>query len=548
MKKITLSILFLFLLAIVISFYYYRKNIFSKEVLKLEILGPEKAKMGEEIEYLVKYKNQGNTTLEEAKLIFEYPEGAIPVEGGKGVVRDLEDIYPGEEDSLTFRARLFGKEGETRKAKASLSFRPKNLTAFFESETSFITEITQVPLTFEIDSPSRVTVGKIFSFRINYFSNADYPLSDLGVRIDYPLGFEFLKSQPTSPERTEWDIGLLNGAEGGRIEVEGRLEGQIKEEKFFRASLGFWKEGEFITLKETTKGVQIVRPSLYVSSLINGSPEYIADPGDFLHFEFFFRNIGEEPFEDLFLVTRLKGEAFDLDTIRIEDGDFQKDEKFIFWDWKKVPLLKFLGPQEEGKVEFWVKLKEKWEPATANPEIKIEVDIAKVKEVFAIKINSFLELEEQVFFKEEIFSNIGPIPPKVGQTTTYTVIWKAKNYYNDLGNVKVKATIPDQVRLTGRIFPEDAKITFDSGSREIVWDVGELKAGSGISEPEEQVAFQISLRPTEDQKGASAILINQAKIEGEDQWTKRTVEALFSAVDTTLPDDPTVTPEQGIVQ
>jgi len=564
MKKITLLILFLFFLAIAISFYYYQRNIFSKEVLKLEILGPEKVKMGEEIEYTVRYKNQGNTTLEEAELIFEYPESALPLtfrqaqgelsseevlsEEERRVRKDLQDIYPGEEDSYVFKARLFGKEGDIKQAKAFLSYRPKNLKAFFESKTSFVTEIDLVPLSFEIDSPSRVEIGKPFSFRINYFSSADYPLSDLRVKIDYPSGFEFLGSKPVALERTEWDIDLLNKTDGGRIEISGRLEGEARTEKIFRATLGFWKEGDFILLKEATRGIQIVKPSLYVSHLINNSPEYVATPGDFLHVEIFFRNIGEEPFKDLFLVTKLKGEAFDLDTVRTGEGDFQKDEKFIFWDWKKVPLLKFLSPQEEGKVEFWVKLKEKWEPLEINPEIKAEIEIAKVKKTFVVKVNSFLELEELVLFKEEKFSNEGPIPPKVGETTTYSVIWKPKNYYNDLENVKVKATLPDQVKLTGKIFPEDANLTFDSESREIVWDVGELQRGSGISEPEKSVAFQISLKPIEDQKGEPAFLINEARVEGEDQWTKRTIGASVSAVDTTLPDDPTVSEQNGIVQ
>jgi len=548
MKKTTLLILFLLLFGAAISFYFYRKNIFSKEVLKLEILGPEETKMGEEIEYVVRYKNQGNITLEEAELIFEYPESAFPSEGESRAIKDLEDIYPGEEGSQTFKARLFGNTGETKKAKASLSYRPKNLKALFESKTTFITKITSVPLSFEIDSPSRIEIGKTFSFRINYFSSADYLLSDLRVKVNYPSGFEFSGSTPSALERTEWDIGLLNPAEGGRIEISGRLEGEVREEKIFRATLGLWKEGNFILLKEATRGVQIVKPHLYVSYLINGSPEYVASPGDFLHFEIFFRNIGEEPFRDLFLVTRLRGKAFDFDTLRTEDGDFQKDVSFILWDWKKVSLLKFLGPQEEGKVEFWVKLKRTWEPLESNPELGVEVEISKVKETFVLRVNSLLELKQSVFFKEEKFENKGALPPKVSETTTYSVVWKTKNHYNDVGNVKVKATLPKQVKLTGEIFPKDSELTFDLKSREIVWNIGELKAGSGISTPEKSIAFQIAFTPTEDQKGKVALLINEARIEGEDLWAKKTIEAMTPGVDTTLPDDPTVSEEMGIVE
>ncbi len=53
MKKIVIVILMLGFLA-GIGGYYYQRNIYSKEVLKLEILGQEDVNAFDEIEYLVK--------------------------------------------------------------------------------------------------------------------------------------------------------------------------------------------------------------------------------------------------------------------------------------------------------------------------------------------------------------------------------------------------------------------------------------------------------------------------------------------------------------
>jgi len=66
-------IIFLITFAVVLGllgFWYYQRNVYSKEVLKLEILGPNEAELGEEVEYIVKYKNNGNFKLEEPRLIF----------------------------------------------------------------------------------------------------------------------------------------------------------------------------------------------------------------------------------------------------------------------------------------------------------------------------------------------------------------------------------------------------------------------------------------------------------------------------------------------
>ncbi|MDD2655032.1 MAG: hypothetical protein PHI86_08025, partial [Candidatus Omnitrophica bacterium] len=120
-----------------IGFWSWQKNSYSKEILKLEILGPEEAELGQEVEYTVRYKNNGNIRLEGPRLTFEYPSYSLVGEGEllrKEIT--LEAIYPGQEQTFNFKARLLGKEGEVKKAQAWLNYQPKNLKARYESETS----------------------------------------------------------------------------------------------------------------------------------------------------------------------------------------------------------------------------------------------------------------------------------------------------------------------------------------------------------------------------------------------------------------------------
>jgi len=155
-----------------------------------------------------------------------------------------------------------------------------------------------------------------------------------------------------------------------------------------------------------------------------------------------------------------------------------------------------------------------------------------------------------VFFQDEVFGYSGPIPPRVGEATTYTIICQVKNYYSLVKDIKVKTVLPLGVELTGKIFPEDevTKFAFDSQSREIIWSVGDLERGSGVFTPTKEIAFKVSLTPNESQRGQSPKIINTATITGEDSWTDRILEATSPAIDTTLPDDETVTEETGKVQ
>lgn len=554
MKKIFNFIFILIIFGLAIIIWNWQRNTYSKEDLKLEILGPPEANLLEEVEYIIKYKNNGKFRLEEPVLVFIPPENSLKedkiFERAVFTQEQLgEAIYPGEEKAISFKIKLLGKEGEIKRATATLSYRPKNLKAKYESSTSFTTVLKSPYLTFEFDLPSRIPSGQQFILRINYFSNLDYPLADLRCQVEYPVGFEFIDSIPKSLENTDWQIPLLNKFQGGRIEISGKLSGEVGKAQIFKAKLGILKEGKFILLKETTKGVEIVKPSIFLRQEINSSPEYVAMPGDWLHYEIYFKNIGDKDLENLTLISKLEGEAFDLETIKSELGVSHPGDNTIIFEWKKIPKLQYLPPMAEGKVDFWVKLKEDL-GQMKEPILRNKVFVGEAKEEFITKISTKLELVQKGYFHDDIFGNSGPLPPVVGQKTTYTILWQVKNYYSDVKDVKVKAKLPPTVELTGKIFPEEqiSKFAFDSNSREIVWTVGDIERGSGILKPGQTIAFQIAFLPGESEKGKAPEIISQVRIEGLDAWTGAYLKNEIKSLTTILSDDPNFTEEMGIVQ
>ncbi len=552
-RFLKLLIVILVVLAGVV-FLNLHRNSYSKDVLRLEILGPDRVNLGEEVEYVVKYRNNGNFRLDNPELVFQPPENSI--ENNKVVERQVLEkkqlggaIYPGEEKSVSFKMRLFGKEGEAKIAHAYLTYQPKDLKARYRSDTSLTTVIRSVPITLEFDLPSKVGVGKDFVFRINYFSNLDYPLTDLRIEVEYPSGFEFIQSRPSPLSQTDWPIPILNKSQGGRIEVRGRLEGEVGEAKLFRARLGMWKNGNFIPLKETEKGTEVTKPSLYIRQEINGNPRYVASPGDWLHYTVFFKNIGDDELKDLSLICKLEGDAFDFHTIKSDLGQTTPGDNSVVFDWTRVPKLQYLSPMEEGKVDFWIRVKTNLGSAR-NPILKDKVFAGQLREEFSTKISSKIEIAQKGYFQDEVFGNSGPIPPRVGRYTTYTIMWEAKNYYSDVKNAEVKAVLPPQSSLTGKIFPEDmaSKFSFDPQSREIVWSIGDMARGLGLSGPPLTLAFQISFSPAARQKGRVPEIIGPAMISGEDSWTESEISATSSALTTALPSDPSMTPDKGVVQ
>lgn len=552
-KKIIFISLLVTIVAVFIAFLYYRGGIFSKEILKLEILGPETAKIGEEIEYTVQYKNNGNFVLENPKLFFEMPDNSLTEDGKTLISQDLDDIYPGNQQSIKFKVRLLGKDGDLKTAKVSLSYVPKNITATYESETSFITKIDSTPITLDFDLPTKVEQGKNLQYSINYFSNVDYPLENLSIRIDKTPGFEFTSSDPTSLDNSEWKLSTLSKAQGGRISITGKVLAENNQNLTFSASLGMWQSGSFVVIKQTSVNVEVIQPLLFISQQINGSSSYVASPGETLHYQIFFRNIGSTPFENLFMVVKLDSPALDMSTIKADiGGQVQSDDGMIIWDQSQVAQLRKLDIQEEGEVDFNVQVKNDWVASGAdanNTIITDSVNVSQITQKFTIKVSSGLVISQKGYYRNADITNSGPIPPKVGEATTYTINWEIKNYFSDAKNVKVKAVLPENVSLTGQILPQNelSNFSFDSVSREIVWSVGDILAGTGVTGDPVTLTFQVSLTPDKSQKGSAASLMGFALVSGENQFTNTAVTSQDSEITTSLPDD-FVNAGGGIVQ
>ena len=543
MTKKTYIILFIVVMVVALGFIYYKASNFSKEILKLEILGPDTAKVGEEIEYAVQYKNNGNFVLERPKLVFYLPDNSLTEDGKMMIMQNLEDIYPGDQESVKFKARLLGKEGDLKTAKAALSYVPKNITATYESDTSFITKVDSSPITLDFDLPTKAEQGKNLQFSVNYFSNVDYPLENLSVKIDPIPGFEFVSSSPASLDNSEWKLQTLNKAQGGRINISGRILADTNQNLNITASLGMWKNGGFIAIKQATAQVQTIQPLLSITQQVNNSEAYVASPGETLHYKVFFRNIGSTPFENLYMVVKIDSPALDISTLQAEDGgQAQPNDNMIVWDYSQSPQLRRLAVQEQGEVDFSVKVKSNWVSSGSDSNSTVitnMVNISQITQKFTIKVSSGLVISQKGFYKNSDIVNSGPVPPKVGKATTYTINWEIKNYFSDAKNVKVKAVLPKNITLTGKIMPENElqNFSFDSASRQIVWSAGDVLAGTGVAGDPITLSFQVSLTPDSSQKGSVAQLIGSSQVAGENQFTNTTISSQDSGVDTSLPSD-----------
>lgn len=526
--KNILVVIFLIVAFVSLGFFWWQSTSYSKEVLKLEILGPKDVSVGENIEYIVRFKNNGNVRLENPELIFEYPTGAI-INSEKILLYDSEklggNIYPGQERTFKFSTRLLGEEGSIKIAKATLSFKPKDLNMRNEVYTEFLSTIKKVPISLDFNLPSKVTsVDKAFSFSINYASEVAYSLKDLSIFIDYPNDFEFLYSNPKALDEKQWDINNLNQYESGKIELSGIKKSDAQSA--FTVKMGIWNNNEFIVLKEVTSWLKVVAPSLYVSQKVNNAYDYVAKRGDSLHFEISFRNIGEEPLRDLILISKLDGSLFDLNTVNAPSAKYAKGDNSLLFESKAFSKLEFLDVDEVGTVEFWVDLKKDITQnilSQSSQKIKNIVSVGQTREEFITKIETDLLAKQHVDTSNKFMQSSGPYPLQVNKTSKLTIVWEASNTFNDVGGATMRAIIPENGTFIKEESHESNGLTFNQETSELVWDIGSVSAGTGYTKEPSRIAFQIIISPQIATPGG-ILLIPGAHISGNDEWTQKRVE------------------------
>jgi hypothetical protein len=430
--------------------------------LQIEVSGPETTKTGELISYTVTCKNTGNVTLEGPELVFSYPPHSFPEKGELIETIGPDDfdgfIYPGEEEVFTFETRLFGKEGEEEEVKSWLNYKRKGDPSLQISRVATLsTQISEVPMGFELDLPSKIPIlpkkTSLFGFKIRYASFVDYSLSNLKVKVDYPSDLILTESRPQIAEEGLWEISLLEKSETGEIEIWGEFpEGQeVGKEMDFAAKLYLPIYGEDVLLQEAVKKSQTFKPVFFISQKINGQSEYITYPGETLHYQVYFQNVDENPQRNLTLISALEGDLYDFFTIETPEGENRDGDNSIVWTGENTPELRYLQPGEEGEVEFWVKLKSDQVPkdiSDINAVVKNRVSLAGFEKEFRSKVNSRIEILQEGYYGDKygFFENFG-FPPEVNKTTSYTIVWKIKNYYNLVKGAKIEARLPSRVSV-----------------------------------------------------------------------------------------------------
>ena len=517
-----------------LGIWFFGRAQFSESKIEFVLSGPSDVAAGDIVQYSVKYKNPNKVGLKNARLVFHYPPEAIALhDGARAEVSqesmDLKTIGAHSEGEQHFEALIVGHQGNVKLARAVLDFMPENLTTQLQKSTELGTTITSMPVALNVVVPPTLIAGQTVSYIIDYRNQTPDQLRNLTLRAQFPEGFK-----PTQA-KTNWQLPVLSAGDGGRITITGTIQGREKETKTLSVSLQkeiVTSTGRFVADFEKAEGSSVIAtPLLSLALSLNSTTDYTAHIGDSLTYRLVVTNNTDVDLSSFALTAQLDGTMFDLTTVQ-SAGSFDGRTRTLLWNSAVVSELGFLRAHQSATIPFQVALKESFAGGalgTQNSFIKVSgnVETFNVPEAFPVEsLSASDELVTKISTAPAFVQKlVDGGPPKVDQTSTYTVRWMISNPANAMAPAKVTGVLLPGVSWGGLLRTAGTQIqpSYNPSTSTITWDLGSVPAGVGVTTPAYELFFHIAITPSVNQVGQSPELLTGAKFEGTDVLTKEKI-------------------------
>ncbi len=545
-------------------FMLVRQMLFQSGNAIVEISGPTQVESGKLLTYEITYRNENRLTIKNAVLRVSYPENFKPENNSNFKIENLTSgsfeigtIKGKTKGKIVLNGKAYSPKGALIYLKASLEYNPSGYSSQFQANGQLGVSVNSAPITLEVLAPQNISSGDVVDYQINYRNDGREVMNNLTIKVQYPDQFIFSSANPgASKENNSWDIGSLGAGESGKIVVSGKLEGERDNIKKVEASIGVSEQNEFTAYNSESAQTKIIYSPLAIRQIVNKKEKLNVNAGETLEFNIAYKNNGSIGLRDVIITEKLDGSMLDLSSLKLKGGSFDTDSEAITWKASDIKALENLGANQGGMISFSIKVKNifpigeekdknfiiKSTAKIDSPDVPTPISMNKIisSNEISMKVNTKLAIDVRGYYADNNIPNSGPIPPKVGEETTYTIHWKATNISNDVSGAKVFATLPTNAQMTGSIFPEGANLNYNSRTNEMVWTIGNIKSGTGLLFASPEVAFQVKIKPSPDQVGREVDLLGKTTISAKDLFTEESIMGEHREKNTNLLEDSSI--------
>jgi hypothetical protein len=566
-KKLIIAVSAIFVL-IVLGTAIFFINFFGSggSNVVIEVDGPEEVLRGVPFEIDVSINNGTDSLVSNAELSLSLDEGIRNLgnlNGDRVFTDQIGDLGKGSLAKRTYRFLAVGGEEEEEIA-FSLSYFSSRQNRF-ETKETWKVKIGGSAVKIDVQKPEQILPGSVFELDIQYENNSDFDLPEAVLEVKYPSSFRF-SSASLNPDSLNnyWRLGELRSGSSGNLQVRGTIEGG---DNSFTLPVVFGARflGEDFPVVEEVIELTVSPSPVGLNLLVNRRSDYVARIGDRLTYTIRYENSSGIALTDVVISAELTGELYDFSTLS-SNGNVSNGARTVTWDVSSVPALRLLDAGASGEVGLEIKLKDRFPISRLNdkdfslrfkaeltsPSVPYYLSASETRAEASVetKVAGLTQVDAQAFYRDALSKivNGGPMPPKVGEPTEYTIHWLVTNYATDISGVSVKAHLPQNVRWTGIVKSNtDTVPLYDEGTREIVWNIDKIRATQGVLDESLAAVFQIEASPVSSDLGNFQELVSATILKATDDFTGLELTSSDVAINSSLPDDVTIGQNGGRV-
>lgn len=549
----TIGVLFVLSLLAWGGFFLFTRGLFDgSETLTVSIETQDDIRSGEETTLEIRYENAGDVPIAELGVKLNLPESfhmtsTLP-EPTREQEWDIGTLTARSDGAITIKGIFLSPVPSVQRVQALFDYKPANFSSNFQEIESTSIEIQASTVELSMTGPEKALVGDPVEYTIKVKHTGRDSVFNLRVLPVLPSDFVIEKTTPEiNKEEAFWEIAALEPGKVGEIKLIGSFTSTAAGEQSIGTKIGFMDEEAFYEQATASVMTDVLGGAVSFHLILDGSDkDQTVQPGKVLRGSMDFKNPGTESVEGIAFTLRVdaRGKApIDWDKAELTDGT--RNGNTIRWDKQKTDALSKLQPGAEGVIDFTLPLL----PAGAGADdvfsVSLSMDVARVgsltgtRTIEATPITIRIASNASVFAQARYFAEdgtplgSGELPPTVGATTSYRIIWNLTNSLHDLGSVEVSTTLPQDVTWKDVSTTDIGTLSYHPTTRQVRWQISKLPSDIKAAE----AWFDVAITPKASDTGKFVKLTNQTTLEATDLVTGTQANSSVGILTTELPTD-----------
>ena len=562
--------------AIALTMWYRGTQQVSSSQIGVDITAPSNFIAGGIMKYTVTVRNNSHVAWGAVNVLFTPSAGFIyqsSTPSAQVSVKDmtvaLSALPAGQAETFEVFGQLLGDQGTTAGVSAQITVSPEKFPKqMISNSATASTVLSAIPLDISVEAAKTAAVGERIAAIIHIRNLGDTPIENAQLKLSPDPGMDLAtEDSGFSPDfsvlDSYWNLPKIKPLDQVDLYSVLYVQGNPGDTRTLGIAINKSQNNQTYTLRNIAHVITISTSQVAVTQTFNQNDQgtLIVSTGQSIDGAVNYKNTGTTGLTDAIMKVHFEGPGLDVSTLKLHSGSYDPKTNTITWTAASLPELQRILPGQGGQITYSFNIlpyaqfppsgKNQKLIATASldsPDLPAPTGQTRqiISDRFAMPVQTGILLATDAFYDDGRLGiqSTGPLPPQVGQQTTYTLRTKVGSTLNDAQNNQVTIVLPDGVTYTNQSYKSSGSIDYNERTNTVVWTIDPLRGLTGRSLPLEELDIQVAITPGADKRGQEVQLAQSVSDSGKDTFTGNQVTVKVTDMPTTR----TASPQNGDVQ